>query len=119
MMKRPPRTVNEYLSKVGKEQRAGLEKLRKTIHAAAPKAEECISYGVPAFKLNGKLLVAFGAAAKHLAFYPGAWPIEAHRAELKAFSTSKGTIRFQPERPIPAPLVRKLVRARVAQYSPK
>ncbi len=119
MMKSPPRTVNEYLSKVGREQRAGLEKLRRTIRSAAPKAEECISYGIPAFRMNGKLLVAYGAAAKHLAFYPGAWPIAAHRAELKGFSTSKGTIRFQPEKPIPAALIRGLVRARIAQYSAK
>ena len=67
--------------------------LRKTIKAAAPEAEECISYQLPAFRLNGKLLVAYGAAAKHCAFYPGS-VVEALKDELKDYDTSTGTIRF-------------------------
>ena len=98
------------------DKRAALEKLRKTIRAAAPKAEECISYQIPGFRLDGRLLVAFGAAAKHCAFYPGAFPVEAHKGELKNYDTSKGTIRFQADRPLPATLVRKLVKARIAEY---
>jgi len=116
-MKRKVTTIDAYLAAVGDpKKRAALEKLRRTIKAAAPKAEECISYGLPAFRLYGKPLVAFGAAAGHCAFYPmSAATIAAHAADLKGYETSKGTIRFPPETPLPAPLVRKLVRARIAE----
>src|SRR5258706_7541657 len=106
--KEKPRTVDEYLAPVSNDKRAALEKLRKTIRSAAPAAEECISYGIPAFRLAGRILVAFGAAAKHCALYAGALPLEAHKKELEAYDTSKGTIRFQTERPLPATLVRQL-----------
>ena len=108
-------TIDAYLAALGADKRAALEKLRKCIRAAAPKAEECISYQVPAFRLGGRMLVAFGAAANHCSFYPGAFPIDACVEELKAYDTSKGTIRFQPDRPLPAALVRKLVKARIAE----
>jgi uncharacterized protein YdhG (YjbR/CyaY superfamily) len=68
--KTKPRTIDEYLAAVNADQRAALEKLRKTIRTVAPKAEECISYGLPAFRLNGRPLVAFGVWANHCAFYP-------------------------------------------------
>jgi uncharacterized protein YdhG (YjbR/CyaY superfamily) len=97
------------------ERRTALEKLRKAIKAAAPRAEESINHGIPAFRLNGKMLVAFAAAAKHCAFYAGAYPVKAHKNELKAYDTDKGTIRFQAARPLPATLVRKLVKTRIAQ----
>jgi uncharacterized protein YdhG (YjbR/CyaY superfamily) len=99
------------------EKRAALEKLRRAIQSAAPKAEECISYGIPAFRLGGRLLVAFGAAANHCAFYPGSFPVKAHEDELKAYDTSKGTIRFRTDRPLPATLVRKLVKSRIAEHA--
>ena len=114
-MMRKTMTIDQFLAVLSADQRAALEKLRKAIKAAAPKAKECISYGVPAFKLDGKLLVAFGAGAKHCAFYPGALPIETHEQELKSYSTSKGTIRFAADKPLPVTLVRKLVRTRMAQ----
>ena len=110
-----PKTIDEYLAAVSDDKRAALEKLRKTIRAAAPKAEECISYGVPAFRLDGRMLVAFGAAAKHCAFYPGSFPLEAHKDELKDYDTSKGTIRFQADKPLPLAFVRKLVKTRIAE----
>jgi uncharacterized protein YdhG (YjbR/CyaY superfamily) len=110
-----PRDIDEYLAPLGPEKRAALEKLRRAIRSAAPRAEECISYGVPGFRLDGRLLVSFAAAANHCAFYPGAAPIEAHREELTAYDTSKGTIRFPPFRPLPVTLVRKLVKTRVAE----
>src|SRR5262245_49762882 len=109
------RTIDAYLSDVSDDKRAALEKLRRDIGAAARGAEECISYGIPAFKVGGRFLVAFGAAAKHCSFYPGAWPIAACRRDLRAYSLSKGTIRFPPDKPLPATLVRKLVRARLAE----
>ena len=110
-----PETIDEYLAPLTREKRAALEKLRRAIKSAAPEAEECISYGIPAFRLRGRMLVAFGSAAKHCAFYAGAYPITAHKRELKAYDTSKGTIRFQSGRPLPVSLVRKLVKTRVAE----
>ena len=111
-------TINDYLAGLEEDQRTALEKLRKTIRAAAPNAEEGFSYGLPAFRLDGRPLVGFGAAAGHCAFYPMSGSIvAAHRDELKAFQTSKGTIRFQPDKPLPAALVRKLVKARLAEVA--
>ena len=111
-----PQTIDEYLAPLSNDKRAALEKLRKAIKSAAPKAEECISYQIPGFRLSGRLLVSFGAAAKHCAFYPGAHPVKAHQDELKAYDTSKGTIRFPADRPLPAALVRKLVKTRIAEH---
>ncbi len=114
--KQKPRTIDEYITKVNSDQRATLEKLRRTILAAAPGAEECISYGIPAFRLNGRSLVFFGAWANHCAFYPGnSVTLEKFRNDLKAFHISKGTIRFSPEKPLPAALVKKLVKARMGE----
>jgi uncharacterized protein YdhG (YjbR/CyaY superfamily) len=111
-----PTTIDEYLAALSADQRAALEKLRRTIRAAAPKAEECISYGLAAFRLNGKPLVAFGATANHCAFYPmSSSTVEAHKDLLKNFDTSKGTIRFAADKPLPVGLVRKLVKARIAE----
>jgi uncharacterized protein YdhG (YjbR/CyaY superfamily) len=112
-----PRTIDEYLAALSDNKRAALEKLRKTIRAAAPKAEECISYQLAAFRLNG-MLVAFGATANHCSFYlMSSSTVEAHKAELKDYDTSKGTIRFQADNPLPTSLVRKLVKARIAENS--
>ena len=105
---------DDYLAKVSDDKRRALGKLRKDIKAAAPKAEECISYGVPGFRLNGKLLVSYGAASKHCAFYPGA-TIQRLKKELKDYDTSKGTIRFPADEPLPTALVRKIVKARIAE----
>jgi uncharacterized protein YdhG (YjbR/CyaY superfamily) len=109
------KTIDEYLAALSEDQRAALEKLRRTIRAAAPKAEECISYSLPAFRQSG-MLVAFGATASHCAFYlMSSSTVEAHKDELKGYDTSKGTIRFQSDNPLPAALVRKLVKARIAE----
>ena len=110
-----PSTIDEYLATVRDDQRAALEKLRKTIRAVAPEAEECISYGVPAFRQT-RMLVGFGATTKHCAFYlMSASTVEAHQEELKGYDTSKGAVRFQPERPLPDALVEKLVKARIVE----
>jgi uncharacterized protein YdhG (YjbR/CyaY superfamily) len=110
-----PQTIDEYLTALADDQRAALEKLRKAIRAAAPEAEECISYQLAAFRQNG-MLVAFGATAHHCAFYlMSSSTVAAHQDELKNYDTSKGTIRFQPDKPLPAALVRKLVKARIAE----
>jgi uncharacterized protein YdhG (YjbR/CyaY superfamily) len=111
-----PKTIDEYLATVSDDQRVALEKLRQTIRTAVPQAEECISYGLAAFRLNGKPLVAFGATAHHCAFYlMSSTTVAAHADDLKNYDTSKGTIRFSVDKPLPAALVRKLVKARVAE----
>jgi len=89
-----PGSIDDYLASLSDEKRATLEQLRRAITAAAPGAQECISYQIPGFRLGGRLLVSFCAAAKHCSFFPGALPIQAHQDELKAYSTSKGTIDF-------------------------
>ena len=118
-MSTKPQTIDEYLAFLSNEKRAALEKLRKAIKSAAPNAQECISYGIPGFRLGGRYLMGFGAAANHCSFYPGAYPLEAHKDELKAYDTSKGTIRFQADSPLPATLVRKLIKTRIAEYAGK
>jgi len=112
-----PQSIDDYLAGLSVEKRAALQYLRRAIKVAAPKAVECISYGIPAFRLDGRVLVHIGAAAKHCAFYPGAHPIEAHKKALAAYDTSKGTIRFPPDAPLPATLVRKLVKTRIAEQA--
>ena len=114
--KSKPQTIDDYLAGVTAGQRAVLEKLRKTIRTVVPKAEECISYGLAAFRLNGRPLVAFGAWANHCAFYPmSGRTVAALQDQLKGFETSKGTIRFSTGKPLPTTLVRKLIQARIAE----
>ena len=109
-----PATVDAYLAAVVPDQRAALQQLRRALRAGAPRAAECISYGLPALRQNGKLLVAFGAAKKHCALYLGS-TARGFTAALASFDAVKGTIRFQPDRPLPAALVRKMIRARIAE----
>ena len=119
MQSRPKaKSIDAYLAALSSDKRAALERLRKTIKAAIPRAEECISYQLPAFRVDGRVLVWFGAAAKHCAFYPGA-VLDGFEDELKKYETSKGTIRFQANDPLPAGLVRKIVKARLAQHTAK
>lgn len=114
--KTKPKTIDEYLARARPEQRDALEKLRRTIHAVAPGVEESISYGLAGFKHNGRPLVYFGAWERHCAFYGvRSTLLKKFAAELKPFDTSKGTIRFTPEKPLPVALVKKLVRARIAE----
>lgn len=109
------KTIDEYLAAQEPDQRAALEKLRNAIRAAAPKAEECISYQLPAFRQK-RMLVGFGATPKHCAFYlMSSTTIAAHKSDLKGYDTSKGTIRFPADKPLPAALVKKLVKARLAE----
>lgn len=98
-MRGQPETIEEYLAPLTADKRAALENLPKAIRSTVPEAEECISYRIPTFRLHGRMLVSFGAAANHCAFYPGSYPIEAHKKDLEAYDTSKGTIRFPADRP--------------------
>jgi uncharacterized protein YdhG (YjbR/CyaY superfamily) len=116
LTKQKPRTIDEYLAGVKADQRAALEKLRKIIRVSAPKVKECINYGIPAFRLNGRSLVFFGAWANHCSFYPGSSAtLQKFKSDLKGFQITKGTIRFSPDNPLPLALVKKLVKARIAE----
>lgn len=110
------RDVDVFLAAVPEEARGTLEKLRKTIRAAAPKATEAISYGVPTFKHQGRPLVGFGATKNHCAFYVMSPEVmRIYAADLEEYDTGKGTIRFPASKPLPAALVKKLVKARIAE----
>jgi uncharacterized protein YdhG (YjbR/CyaY superfamily) len=108
-------TIDQYLARVEPEQRAALEMLRRTIRQAAPKAEEVITYGIPAFKQDG-FLIGFAASAKHCSLHPmNNHTVADFAKELESYSTSTGTIRFTPDKPLPAALVAKIVKARIAE----
>jgi uncharacterized protein YdhG (YjbR/CyaY superfamily) len=108
--------VNAYLAATPSEARKALEKVRKAIIAAAPDAEEGISYRVPAFRLDGRPLVCYAAFKEHCSLFPMSSAVmRAHAAELEAYETSRGTIRFPPDKPLSSALVKKLVRARIAE----
>jgi len=109
-----PKNVDEYLAGVPKEARATLEKLRQTIKAAAPMASEGISYQMPMYKHHG-MVVGFAAFKGHCSIFPGSAVMEAHKEELSRYDTSKGTIRFPANKPLPAALVKKLVKARIKE----
>jgi len=111
-----PPSIDDYLAGLEPAPRAALEQLRRTIAAAAPDAEEGWSYGVPAFRLGGRPLAGFAAAAEHCSYFPMSGAVVAALAdELAGYDTSKGTIRFAAEKGLPATLVRKLVAARRAE----
>jgi uncharacterized protein YdhG (YjbR/CyaY superfamily) len=114
-----PKNVHEYLAGVPEPARSTLNKIRAAIRSAVPpEATEAISYGMPAFKFNG-VLVWFAAFSNHCSLFPTASVIEAFKNELEGFSTSKGTIHFPADKPLPTALVKKLVKARVAQIESK
>lgn len=115
----PPKTVDEYLAGVPEPARTTLNKIRAAIRSAVPpQATEAISYRMPAFKYNG-VLVWFAAFANHCSLFPTAAVIAELRDELQGLATSKGTIQFPIDKPLPAALVRKLVKLRVVQNESK
>lgn len=110
-----PATIDEYLATLDEAQRTALQTLRETIRQAAPEAEECISYKIPAFRQQ-RMLVSFGVSKKHCALYlMSDATLDSFRGQLEGLDTSKGTIRFRPEKPLPQELVRKLVKARLKE----
>ena len=113
-----PTTIDEYIAAFPKEIQSRLEAMRQTIHKAAPQAEETISYGMPTFRLKNNL-VYFGAAKNHIGFYPTAAPIEAFKEKLSPYASSKGTLQFPFDQPIPFDLVTEIVKFRVEQVSKK
>lgn len=108
--------IDQYLAKLSSENRSALTKLRASIRLAAPDAEECVSYGLPAFRWRGKPFAAFSASANHCSYFPmSSKTIVTLKKELIGYDTSKGTIRFQSNQPIPARLIRLLVNARLKE----
>lgn len=111
-----PKTVEEYLAALSDEKREALEALREIIKEATPQADEGFVYGVPGFRYKGKALVAIAAFKKHCSFYPlSPAIITTFSKELEGYSTAEGTIRFQPDKPLPDELVRKIVEARMKE----
>ena len=114
-----PKTVNQYLARVPQPARAHLNKMRAAIRSAVPKDSlEIISYGIPAFKQK-RILVWYAAFSNHCSLFPTAAIIDKFKNHLKPFSTSKGTIHFPTDKPLPTALIKKLVKARVAQAASK
>ncbi len=116
-MPKKPESIDEYLAGVeDAEKRAALQRLRKTLRAIAPKARECISYGVPAFRLEGRVIAGFAAGARWYSYFPfSGSTLETLARELRGYDKTKSSLHFQPARPLPVALVRKLVRARMAE----
>jgi uncharacterized protein YdhG (YjbR/CyaY superfamily) len=114
-----PTSVDEYLAGIPETARTRMSKMRAAIRSAVPpEAGEIISYGIPAFK-HKRVLVWFAAFSKHCSLFPTASVIEAFKSELKDFSTSKGTIQFPHDKPLPIVLIKRIVKARVAQNESK
>jgi uncharacterized protein YdhG (YjbR/CyaY superfamily) len=115
--RRVPQDCEEYFGNVPAAARGALQKMRGAIRSVVPKeATEVISYGIPAFKTS-KVLVWYAAFTDHCSLFPTAAVIAQFKADLKPYSTSKGTIHFSLEKPIPAPLIRRIVRARLSQVT--
>lgn len=112
MRMKPYKTIDEYIASYPKDVQPLLQKIRKIIKKAAPKAEEAISYGIPTFKYHGNL-VHFGAYAKHIGFYPGAAAMAKFSKKLKNYKQSKGTVQFQLDKPIPFEMIKEITEFRV------
>jgi uncharacterized protein YdhG (YjbR/CyaY superfamily) len=115
-MTRKPATIDAYLAAVKGEKRAALDKLRKTIRAIVPRAEECISYTIPAFRLEGRIVAGFAATAKGCSYFPfSGSTLRSLADDLQDYEQTKSSLHFDPAKPLPATLVRKLVKARIAE----
>jgi uncharacterized protein YdhG (YjbR/CyaY superfamily) len=111
-------TIDEYISSFPKNVQKILREIKRSLREAAPEAEEAISYQIPTFKLNGNL-VHFAAFKNHIGFYPGSKAIKIFSKELESYETSKGTVRFPLDKPMPLLLIKKIVRYRVKESSTK
>jgi uncharacterized protein YdhG (YjbR/CyaY superfamily) len=114
------KTIDEYLAAVDGEQRRALEALRETIRAIVPAVEECISYGIPAFRLDGKVIAGFSATSTGCSYYPfSGTTFRTLAKELASWDRTKSALHFSPSKPLPKRLVQKLLRARIAELTAK
>jgi uncharacterized protein YdhG (YjbR/CyaY superfamily) len=119
-MRQKPETIDAYLATVSPERRAALEKLRKTIRSILPDAEECISYSMPAFRHAGRVVAGFLATRGGCSYFPfSGKTLVALAADVKSYDQTKSALHFDPSRPLPVALVRKLLRARIAESDRK
>jgi uncharacterized protein YdhG (YjbR/CyaY superfamily) len=117
---RKPKTIDEYLTSISDEKRRALSQLRKTIRKILPKGEECISYGLPAFRVDGKVVAGFAATAKGCSYFPfSGTTLGTLAKDLTAYSQTKSALHFQTGQPLPVGLVRKLLRTRIAEVREK
>ena len=111
-----PTSIDAYLAKVRGEKRAALDQLSKTIRAIVPKADECISYGIPAFRFEGRIVAGFAATAKGCSYFPfSGSTLGALADEIEDYDRTKSSLHFDPAKPLPTTLVRKLIKARIAE----
>jgi uncharacterized protein YdhG (YjbR/CyaY superfamily) len=115
-MRAKPKSIHTYLAVLPTGQREALEKLRNTIHALVPNAEECISYSMPAFRVDGRVVAGFLATSKGCSYYPFSGRTLATLAtEVAGYGQTKGALHFDPKRGLPKTLVRKLLSTRLAE----
>jgi uncharacterized protein YdhG (YjbR/CyaY superfamily) len=108
--------TDNYLATITGDKRAALDALRKTIRSIVPRAEECISYGMPAFRLDGRVIAGFKATAKGCSYYPfSGTTLQTLAGDLEGYGKTKSALHFGPDEPLPATLVRKLIKARIAE----
>ena len=108
--------IDAYLAGVGEPHRSTLQALRQTIHAIVPQAEEVISYGMPGYRLDGRMIVGFAAFKNHLAYLPHSGSVfEELKQELAGYKFTDGSLHFPVDKPLPKPLVRKLINVRLRQ----
>lgn len=110
-----PTDVDDYIGRYPPKVQALLRKIRATIRKAAPNASERISYKVPAFCVDGKILVWFGAFTSHIGFYPGAAAIDAFKKELAEYKGAKGSVQFPFSEPLPLDLIMRMVKFRLGR----
>ena len=109
-------SIDAYLAGIDGSKRGALDRLRKTIRSILPRAEECLSYGLPAFRVDGRVVAGFAATAQGCSYYPfSSLTLVTLAGDVKAYATSKGALQFAPEKPLPVALVRKLIKARLAE----
>src|SRR5687768_7626930 len=108
-------TIDEYLKHVTPPQKTEFERIRKIVKSLVPESEETITYGIPTFKYKGKYLIYFGAFKNHMSIFPGA-PLSL-KQKLKGYKLLKGTIQFTEENPLPASIIRELVKNRLTEIS--
>jgi uncharacterized protein YdhG (YjbR/CyaY superfamily) len=108
--------IDGYLATVSGDKRTALDNLRKTIRSIVPSAEECISYGLPAFRIDGAIVAGFSATAKGCSYYPfSGTTLQTLAGDLGGYAKTKSALHFRPDEPLPVPLVRKLLKTRIAE----